>query len=85
VGPFLFFLGLRNGKRRFAELRREIRGVTEKMLIQTLRNLERPTELSHERSIPRFHQEWNTAYPSWAGSLAPILDAIHRLVIANVL
>ena len=37
----LVLFALRNGKRRFAELRREIRGVTEKMLIQTLRNLER--------------------------------------------
>jgi HxlR-like helix-turn-helix len=37
----LVLFALRSGKRRFAELRREIRGVTEKMLIQTLRNLER--------------------------------------------
>ena len=37
----LVLFALRNGKRRFAELRREISGVTEKMLIQTLRDLER--------------------------------------------
>ena len=37
----LVLFALRSGKRRFAELRREISGVTEKMLIQTLRDLER--------------------------------------------
>ena len=37
----LILASLRRGTRRFSELRREIGGVTEKMLAETLRNLER--------------------------------------------
>jgi DNA-binding HxlR family transcriptional regulator len=33
----LVFFALRNGKRRFAQMHKDIGGITEKMLIQTLR------------------------------------------------
>jgi DNA-binding HxlR family transcriptional regulator len=39
-GP-LVVKALKGGKRRHGELRRELEGVSQKMLIQTLRNLER--------------------------------------------
>ena len=39
-GP-LVVMALKGGKRRHGELRRELEGVSQKMLIQTLRNLER--------------------------------------------
>lgn len=37
----LVIFALRNGERRFAQLSRDIEGVTQKMLIQTLRSMER--------------------------------------------
>jgi DNA-binding HxlR family transcriptional regulator len=37
----LVLFALRNGTRRFAQMHRDIGGITQKMLIQTLRNLER--------------------------------------------
>src|SRR6266403_1905406 len=71
----LVLFGLRNGKRRFAELRREIRGVTEKMLIQTLRNLERDGIVARKvyPTVPP-RVEYSISELGW--SLAPILDAI---------
>jgi DNA-binding HxlR family transcriptional regulator len=71
----LVLFALRNGKRRFAELRREIRGVTEKMLIQTLRNLERDGIVARKvyPTVPP-RVEYSISELGW--SLAPILDAI---------
>ena len=71
----LVLFALRNGKRRFAELRREIRGVTEKMLIQTLRNLERDGIVGRKvyPTVPP-KVEYSISELGW--SLAPILDAI---------
>lgn len=37
----LVIFALRNGERRFAQLHRDIEGITQKMLIQTLRTMER--------------------------------------------
>jgi DNA-binding HxlR family transcriptional regulator len=66
---------LRGGKRRFAELRRDIGGITEKMLIQTLRNLERDGIVDREvyPTVPP-KVEYNIS--KLGRSLAPVLDAI---------
>ena len=71
----LVLFALRGGKRRFAELRREIGGVTEKMLIQTLRKLERDgiVERKVHPTVPPM-VEYRISELGW--SLAPILDAI---------
>ena len=71
----LVLFALRSGTRRFAELRREISGVTEKMLIQTLRNLERDGIVARKvyPTVPP-RVEYSISELGW--SLAPILDAI---------
>jgi DNA-binding HxlR family transcriptional regulator len=71
----LVLFALRGGKRRFAELRREIGGVAEKMLIQTLRNLERDGIVGRRvyPTVPP-RVEYNISELGW--SLTPVLDAI---------
>jgi len=51
---------LAEGPMRTAEIRRRVDGVSEKMLIQTLRKLE-PSAWSAAGVIPRFRRAWNTA------------------------
>src|SRR6266403_1816864 len=74
-GPFLFFLAYAMAGAGSRELRREIRGVTEKMLIQTLRNLERDGIVARKvyPTVPP-RVEYSMSELGW--SLAPILDAI---------
>ena len=71
----LVLFALRGGKRRFAELHREIGGITEKMLIQTLRNLERDGIVGRRvyPTVPP-RVEYNISELGW--SLTPVLDAI---------
>jgi DNA-binding HxlR family transcriptional regulator len=71
----LVLFALRHGKRRFAELRREIHGVTEKMLIQTLRNLERDGIVAR-KVYPTVPPKVEDSISELGWSLAPILDAI---------
>ncbi len=79
----LVLFALRNGTRRFAELRREIGGVTEKMLIQTLRNLERDGIVARKvyPTVPP-KVEYSISELGW--SLAPILDAISDWSYGNL-
>jgi DNA-binding HxlR family transcriptional regulator len=71
----LALFALRSGKRRFAELRREFRGVTEKMLIQTLRNLERDGIVGR-KVYPKVPPKVEYSISELGWSLAPILDAV---------
>lgn len=64
---------LSGGSRRFAELRREVGGISEKMLAQTLRQLERDglvTRTQHATVPPRVDYELT--------ELGRSLDALHQ-------
>jgi DNA-binding HxlR family transcriptional regulator len=71
----LVLFSLRNGKQRFAEMHRGIGGITEKMLIQTLRNLERDGLISR-RVYPVVPPKVEYQISQLGHSLTPILDAI---------
>src|SRR5260370_17576238 len=79
----LALFALRNGKRRFAELRREISGVTEKMLIQTLRDLERDGIVAR-KVYPKVPPKVEYSISELGWSLAPVLDAIIDWVYRNL-
>lgn len=72
----LILVVLRTGKRRFSELRREIEGVSERMLTQTLQQLE------HDGIVLR--KSFNTVPPHVEYSLTPWGEAaaerVHHLV-----
>src|ERR1051326_3424717 len=71
-----------NGTVRFGELRRALKGVSEKMLTQHLRELERDgivTRVAHAGTPPRVEYSLTAA----GGDLKPILDALHAWVIAH--
>jgi DNA-binding HxlR family transcriptional regulator len=71
----LILFALRNGERRFAEMHRDIGGITEKMLIQTLRNLERDG-LVERKVYPVVPPKVEYRISKLGHSLAPVLDAI---------
>jgi DNA-binding HxlR family transcriptional regulator len=71
----LVLFALRGGERRFAELRREIGGITEKMLIQTLRNLERDG-IVVRKVYPMVPPKVEYSISKLGWTLAPVLDAI---------
>jgi DNA-binding HxlR family transcriptional regulator len=56
---------LAGGTMRYAELQRAIGGISQKMLTQTLRSLERDG-LVQLRCIRSFHQKWNIRSQDWA-------------------
>lgn len=62
---------------RFSELHREIEGVSEKMLIQQLRQLESAGLLRRE-AYPEVPPRVEYSLTSWGQSLCPILDSLLR-------
>ena len=71
----LVLFALRNGERRFAQLHKDIGGITEKMLIQTLRNLERDG-LIQRKVFAVVPPKVEYRISPLGHSLAPVLDAI---------
>jgi DNA-binding HxlR family transcriptional regulator len=71
----LILFALRNGTRRFAQMHRDIGGITQKMLIQTLRNLERDGLVSR-KVYPVVPPKVEYRLSPLGDSLAPILNAI---------
>jgi|SRR4029077_15652334 DNA-binding HxlR family transcriptional regulator len=71
----LVLFALRNGTRRFAQMHRDIGGITQKMLIQTLRNLERDGLVSR-KVYPVVPPKVEYRLSPLGDSLAPILNAI---------
>jgi DNA-binding HxlR family transcriptional regulator len=64
-----------HGKLRFSELERSIKGVSQKMLIQQLRDLERNgivTRTVHPQVPPKVEYELT----SWGQEMCPALDAL---------
>jgi DNA-binding HxlR family transcriptional regulator len=80
----LVLFSLRNGKQRFAEMRQTIGGITEKMLIQTLRNLERDGLISR-KVYPVVPPKVEYQISPLGHSLAPILDAIAAWSYGNLI
>ncbi len=60
----LTLMALYGGTMRFSELRSKIKGVSERMLSQTLDTLE-ADGWSRAVPIPSFRRMWNTASPPW--------------------
>lgn len=71
----LILFALRNGTRRFAQMHRDIGGITQKMLIQTLRNLESDGLVSR-KVYPVVPPKVEYRLSPLGDSLAPILNAI---------
>jgi DNA-binding HxlR family transcriptional regulator len=71
----LVLFALRNGTRRFAQMHRDIGGITQKMLIQTLRNLERDGLVSR-KVYPVVPPKVEYRLSPLGDSLAPVLNAI---------
>ena len=73
-GP-LAIMALKGGKRRHGELRRELEGVSQKMLIQTLRNLER-NGLVEREVRPVVPPKVEYSLTPLGTSLQPLLEAL---------
>lgn len=73
-GP-LVVMALKGGKRRHGELRRELEGVSQKMLIQTLRNLER-NGLVEREVHPVVPPKVEYSLTPLGASLQPLLEAL---------
>jgi DNA-binding HxlR family transcriptional regulator len=73
-GP-LVIMALKAGKRRHGELRRELEGISQKMLIQTLRNLEH-NGLVEREVYPVVPPKVEYSLTPLSASLQPLLEAI---------
>jgi DNA-binding HxlR family transcriptional regulator len=73
-GP-LAIMALKTGKKRHGELRRELEGISQKMLIQTLRNLER-NGLVEREVHPVVPPKVEYALTPLGASLQPLLEAV---------
>ena len=73
-GP-LAIMALKEGKKRHGELRRELEGVSQKMLIQTLRNLER-NGLVEREVHPVVPPKVEYSLTPLGASLQPLLEAV---------
>ena len=62
---------------RFAELHRLLDGISKRMLVQTLRDLERDGLVTRHVFPNQNHLAWNTDYPTWCLS---VLDPFAALV-----
>ena len=74
-GPLVVMALKGGGKRRHGELRRELRGVSQKMLIQTLRNLEHNGLVKRE-VYPVVPPKVEYSLTPLGASLQPLLEAI---------
>ncbi|MBI5379006.1 MAG: helix-turn-helix transcriptional regulator [Nitrospirae bacterium] len=68
---------LLKGTRRFGELQRELNGITQKMLTQQLRGMERDVVL-HREVYPQIPPKVEYSLTPFGKSLKPILDAMHE-------
>jgi DNA-binding HxlR family transcriptional regulator len=66
---------LKNENRRFSELKRLIPEITEKMLIQQLRELERD-EIVHRYAYPDVPPRVEYSFTEYGRSLEPVLQAL---------
>jgi DNA-binding HxlR family transcriptional regulator len=73
-GLVLFYLG-RRGTLRYSEIRRELKGITQKMLTQTLRTLE-AQGLIDRRVYPVVPPKVEYTLTDKGKSLLPILDSL---------
>ena len=73
-GP-LVIMALKGGTRRHGELRRELEGVSQKMLIQTLRNFEH-NGLVEREVYPAVPPKVEYSLTPLGASLQPLLEAI---------
>ncbi len=74
---------LMDGKRRFCELHRAIDGITQKMLTQQLRELERDG-IVHRKVYPEVPPKVEYSLTSLGKSLKPILEAMHRWGLKHI-
>ncbi len=65
------------GVKRFCELHRVINGITQKMLTQQLRNMEKHG-IIHRKSYPQVPPKVEYSLTSLGRSLKPILDSMHK-------
>lgn len=79
----LVVFALRDGEKRFAQLHRAIEGVTQKMLIQTLRNMERDGLISR-KIYPVVPPKVEYRLSPLGQSLKPLLIAISDWAEANL-
>ncbi len=79
----LIVVALENGTKRFGELRREIGGVSQKMLTQTLRGLERHGLVARVvyASVP---PKVEYSLTSLGQTLVPIFDAVREWAEGNI-
>lgn len=65
------------GTRRFGELQRGVKGITQKMLTQQLRELE-ADEIVHREVYPQIPPKVEYSLKSLGASLEPVLEAMHQ-------
>jgi len=78
----LILYNLRNGKRRYNELRKEIPGITEKMLIQHLKQLEQDKLVLRE-SLPVVPPHVEYRLTRAGKEMEPILNAMAKWGLKN--
>lgn len=74
---------LMDGKKRFCELHRAVDGITQKMLTQQLRELERDG-IVHRKVYPQVPPKVEYSLTPLGKSLKPILEAMHRWGIEHM-
>jgi DNA-binding HxlR family transcriptional regulator len=72
----LVICGLEDGPRRYSELARAVAGVSQKMLTQTLRSLERDGLVEREVT-PSVPVRVDYRLTALGASLLPVMDAVH--------
>ena len=65
------------GTRRFGELQRGVKGITQKMLTQQLRELE-ADDVVHREVYPQIPPKVEYSLKSLGKSLGPVLEAMHK-------
>jgi DNA-binding HxlR family transcriptional regulator len=75
-GP-LVIMALKSETKRHGELRRELKGISQKMLIQTLRNLEH-NGLVEQKVYPVVPPRVEYSLTALGASLQPLLEAIYQ-------
>lgn len=78
----LILTGLKHGEKRFSELRRNIPDISQRMLTQTLRNLERDG-LAHRKVTPTVPPRVDYSLTPLGQSLVSVLEPVARWSLAQ--
>lgn len=82
--PIILLHLLQNGTNRFSELKRQLPGITQKMLTQQLRELE-VEDIIMRKVYPQVPPKVEYSITEYGKSLEPILEAMHEWGVKHTL